>query len=222
MSFSVCTPSLHRRMPRVALLIETTRSYTREMLAGVRRYVAEAGPWSTFIELRALDSSPPPWLKHWDGDGILTRTFTTEMNRAVAATRLPAVELRSTNLPHHRPFVGMDNRLIGQAVAEHFLNRGYRHFAVHGLSSETFFLERTGNFVARLKAEGFPCAELPITESDRPRGLGKDPGAIDRPTPGLAQTGGNFFGERPARRASPRCLPAGRARGPGGNRRGRL
>lgn len=169
MSFSVSTPSHHRRMPRVALLIETTRSYTREMLAGVRRYVAEAGPWSTFIELRALDSSPPPWLKHWDGDGILTRTFTTEMNRAVAATRLPAVELRSTNLPHHRPFVGMDNRLIGQAVAEHFLNRGYRHFAVHGLSSETFFLERTGNFVARLKAEGFPCAELPITESDRPR-----------------------------------------------------
>lgn len=158
-----------RQIPRVALLIETTRTYTREMLAGVRRFVAESGPWSTFIELRALDSSPPPWLKHWDGDGILTRTFTPEMNRAVTATGLPAVELRSTSLPHDRPFVGVDNDLIGQAVAEHFLNRGYRHFAVYGLTSETFFVQRVTNFVRRLERDGFSCARLPGNESDRPR-----------------------------------------------------
>ena len=47
-----------KRIPRVALLIETTRSYTRGMLAGVRRYVAENGPWSTFVELRVV--TPPP------------------------------------------------------------------------------------------------------------------------------------------------------------------
>lgn len=51
------------RIPRVAVLIETTRTYTRELLAGVRRYVAEHGPWSTFLELRALDSCAPGWLK---------------------------------------------------------------------------------------------------------------------------------------------------------------
>ena len=33
----------HRRAPRVALLIETTRSYTRELLSGVRSYVAAHG-----------------------------------------------------------------------------------------------------------------------------------------------------------------------------------
>jgi len=157
-----------KRIPRVALLIETTRTYTREMLAGVRRYLAEFGPWSTFIELRALDSSPPPWLKNWDGDGILTRTFTAEMNKAVAATGLPAVELRSTSLPHERPFVGMDNRLIGQAVAEHFLNRGYRQFATYGLSNERFFEQRIRNFVKRVEREGFACSELPTSESDQP------------------------------------------------------
>ena len=82
-----------RRAPRVALLIETTRSYTRELLAGVRSYVAAHGPWSTYLELRALDSSPPTWLKDWDGDGILTRTFSAETSKLVAATGLPAVEL---------------------------------------------------------------------------------------------------------------------------------
>lgn len=157
-----------KRIPRVALLIETTRTYTREMLVGVRRYVAEHGPWSTFIELRALDSAPPPWLKSWEGDGILTRTVTPEMNRAVAATGLPAVELRSTNLPHRRPFVGMDNGLIGQTVAEHFLNRGWRHFAVHGLTSEVFFVERVQQFIARVERAGHVCVELPASASDQP------------------------------------------------------
>lgn len=162
-------PIRSERIPRVALLIETTRTYTRELLAGVRRYVAEHGPWSTFIELRALESSPPPWLKHWDGDGILTRTFTPEMNRAVAATGLPAVEIRSTSLPHDRPFVGVDNGLIGQAVAEHFLNRGYRHFAVYGLRTESFFIERIQKFVTRVEASGHPCTELAGSAADHPK-----------------------------------------------------
>ncbi|NBS05714.1 MAG: xylose operon transcription regulator XylR, partial [Verrucomicrobia bacterium] len=83
----------HRRTPRVALLVETTRTYSRELLAGVRSYVAAHGPWSTFLELRALDSSPPTWLKDWDGDGILTRTFSPETAELIAATGLPAVEL---------------------------------------------------------------------------------------------------------------------------------
>jgi LacI family transcriptional regulator len=79
-----------RRVPRVALLIETTRTYAREILGGVRRYIAAHGPWSTFIELRSLDSAPRPWLSKWDGDGIITRTFTREMSDLVDATGLPA------------------------------------------------------------------------------------------------------------------------------------
>jgi LacI family transcriptional regulator len=157
------------RLPRVALLIETTRTYTRELIAGIRRYTAEHGPWSTFIELRALDSSPPPWLKNWDGDGILTRTFTEEMNRAVTATGLPAVEIRSTTLPHERPFVGVDNGLIGQTVADHFLNRGYRHFAVYGLRTESFFVERIQKFVKRVESEGHTCVELSGQAASHPK-----------------------------------------------------
>ncbi len=181
-----------QRIPRVALLIETTRTYTREMLAGVRRYLAESGPWSTFIELRALDSSPPPWLKHWDGDGILTRTFTAEMNQAVTATGLPAVELRSTSLPHGRPFVGMNNGLIGQAVAEHFLNRGYRQFATYGLNNERFFEQRMRNFVGRVEGAGFRCTELPVSDSDRPQDWEQTQGQLIAELSALAKPVGVF------------------------------
>jgi LacI family transcriptional regulator len=186
-----------RRIPRVALLIETTRTYTREILGGVRRYVAEHGPWSAFVELRALESGPPPWLRGWDGDGILTRTFTAEMNRAVADTGLPAVELRSTSLPHDRPFVGTDNRLIGQAVAEHFLRRGYRHFATYGLTSETFFVQRVDNFRERVRREGATCDALPLTDADQPLDWEESQAELIRVLRGLPKPVGVFAANDP-------------------------
>ncbi len=155
-----------RRIPRVALLIETTRTYTRELLGGIRRYIAEHGPWSTFIELRALDSSPPPWLKSWDGDGIISRTFTQETADLIAESGIPAVEIRSSRLCRQLPFVGMDNRLIGRTVAAHFYNRGYRNFAVYSLSTETFFEQRVQNFVSTVHEAGLGCAVLPEEEAE--------------------------------------------------------
>ncbi|MFA6547084.1 MAG: DNA-binding transcriptional regulator [Limisphaerales bacterium] len=159
-------PVRPKRIPRVALLVETTRTYTRELLAGVRRYLAGKGPWSTFLELRALDSSPPAWLRRWDGDGILTRTFTQETADLIAASGLPAVELRSTHLNTSLPFVGMDNHLVGRMVAEHFFERGYRQFGAYSLHTERFFEERVRNFVSTVDALGCACSLLPETTSD--------------------------------------------------------
>lgn len=147
---------------RVAILIETTRSYTRELLAGVRRYIHRHGPWSTFIELRALESTVPPWLENWQGDGILARTHSSEMADAIAANGLPTVELRSSNFNQNCPFVGMDNAKIGQLVADHFLNRGYRRFAAYTLDTESFFRERVQKFASYLQeSAGVECALLP-------------------------------------------------------------
>ena len=55
-------------MRRVALLIETSRTYGRDLLRGVKRYAQEHGPWSLFVEVRDLETRPPVWLRNWDGD----------------------------------------------------------------------------------------------------------------------------------------------------------
>lgn len=158
-----------KRIPRVALLIETARSYTRDMLAGVRRYLAEHGPWSIFIELRASDSAPPVWLAQWDGDGLICRTFNERTARAVKACGLPVVETRSSHLCPEFPFVGMDNSLIGRTVAQHFLSRGYRNFAVYSLNTERFFAQRVQNFVAAVGEAGADCPVLPGAEPESVR-----------------------------------------------------
>lgn len=161
-------PPPQSNVKRVAILVETTRSYTRDLLAGVNRYLEGAGRWSTFIELRALESSFPLWLGKWDGDGILTRTHSQEMADAIALTGVPTVELRSTNYHQGFPFVGMDNALIAEMVADHFLNRGYRRFAAYTLDTESFFRERVSNFVSRIEATGSPCELLPSQGESTP------------------------------------------------------
>ena len=45
-------------MRRVALLIETSRTYGRDLLRGVKRYTQEHGPWSLFVEVRDLETRP--------------------------------------------------------------------------------------------------------------------------------------------------------------------
>jgi len=145
------------KTPHVALLIETSRSYGRALLRGVRQYISERGPWSVYMELRALESKTPPWLKRWRGDGILTRTASQAMADAVRATGVPAVELRATKLEHDFPFVGVDNRALGRMVAEHLVERGFRHFGVYEIDIEDYFEERRENFVGTLRQSGFGC-----------------------------------------------------------------
>jgi LacI family transcriptional regulator len=145
------------KIPHVALLIETSRTYTRKLLRGVKRYMSEHGPWSVFMELRALDSRVPPWLRNWHGDGILSRSYGQEMVDAISATGVPAVELRASKLRHRMPFVGVDNHALGQLVAEHLLERGFRNFGCYEIDIESFFEERRDNFVQTLAVRGFKC-----------------------------------------------------------------
>ncbi|WP_428304311.1 XylR family transcriptional regulator [Lacipirellula sp.] len=146
-----------KKTPHVALLIETARSYGRGLLRGVRRYISEQGPWSVYMELRALDSQPPEWIEHWKGDGILVRTGNQAIVDAVVAANLPVVELRTSRLMPGYPFAGVDNRAVGKMVAEHFAAQGFRRFAVYGIDTEDFFEERCRNFVEAVAEMGFHC-----------------------------------------------------------------
>ena len=142
-------------IPHVAILIETSRSYGRGLLRGVRRYISMHGPWSVFVELRALESNSPPWLKNWRGDGILTRTGSQRMADTIRKVNVPTVELRATRLRHDFPFIGVDNDALGRMVADHLLERGFRHFALYDLGTEVYFEQRRESFISAIEQAGF-------------------------------------------------------------------
>jgi LacI family transcriptional regulator len=148
---------------QVAVLVDTSRSYGRDIVRGIRRYVAERGPWSLYLESRDLRSSFPGWLRQWPGDGILARTADPRLLEQLIATRLPVVELRTTVLTHPFPFVGMDNQMVGMRVADHFINRGFRRFACCVDPAERFYQHRCECFMESLRRRGLDCA---VFESD--------------------------------------------------------
>ena len=64
------------KRPHVALIVETSIHYGRQILAGVTRYLRSHQPWSVFLEQRELWTAPPDWLRRWRGDGVICRKTT--------------------------------------------------------------------------------------------------------------------------------------------------
>jgi len=122
-----------RRTRHVALLIETSREYGRSLLRGVIRYQRAHEPWALSFQPRGLRELPAEWLRRWHGDGILVRADDRRMADAVAASSVPAVELRFALPDLDLPCVGIDNRATVNLAVNHLLERGFRHLAFCGL-----------------------------------------------------------------------------------------
>jgi LacI family transcriptional regulator len=158
-----------RRIPRILLMVETSRTYGREVVEGITRYALENGPWSIQFEERGLESSPPLWLKEWRGDGIISRTATPKLADLLQATNLPLVEL----LGHPQfgmPDIRTDIHSGGQMILEHFFNCGLRHFA-HFSYEETWWIKAQREaFCRKVEEKGYSCHvyEAPASEFSVP------------------------------------------------------
>lgn len=118
---------------RVALLIETSREYGRGLLRGIVQYAREHGPWSIYFETRGLYDAPPSWLSSWEGDGIIARLATTELQEAVIAAKVPVIDVRIGGFGDQFQGVGIDNRAMVDLAFDHLWQQGYRNFAFCGL-----------------------------------------------------------------------------------------
>jgi LacI family transcriptional regulator len=123
---------MQESMRHVALLIETSGSYGRGLLAGIAKYNREHGGWSTYFRPHGLGDRPPEWLKRWSGDGMLVRIDTKEMADLAAQSKAAVVNLRGTlpGLPF--PFIAVDNEQVAKLAYQHLLERGFKNFAFCG------------------------------------------------------------------------------------------
>ena len=147
-------------MRRVALLVETSKSYGRDLLTGINQYARENTHWSLRFEPRDLFSPPPPWLRTWDGHGIICRLSSPAIARPVLATRLPVVNLSSA-LPNLRmPRIEVDNQALVDMSFDHLYERGLRRFAFLGDDVDfPSWSHQIGHlFAKRTRREDYPCS----------------------------------------------------------------
>ncbi len=135
--------------PHVALIIETSSIYGRNILRGIVRYMRTHDEWSIFLEQRDIISKPPTWIFDWKGDGIISRTTTPELAECAKKSRIPFIELTDRGADFGFPMIHSDDESIGRLAAEHFLERGYQNFAFCGFKGEVWS-ERRGKTFGRM------------------------------------------------------------------------
>ena len=148
-----------QKIPKVILLIESSRRCGRQLLRGVARYSRSHGPWMFYRRPPSyMDASTSriafSRLKEWGANGIITRD--SEKIDEIIAMGLPTIVARATK----EPIPGLSNIVSDSATtakmaAEHLLERGFKHFAYCGFDDMPWSRERGKSFGKRIAEAGF-------------------------------------------------------------------
>lgn len=131
--------------------------YDYRLHRGIEKYAQEHG-WhltANFAREKII-----PW--GWEGDGILAWLGAgDDLAEFVMSARKPTVDF-SFRRPHLRfPRVLEDHSHAAELVAEHFLSRGFKHFAFYSDADNWSYAERGHAFVRAIKRAGYECDWLP-------------------------------------------------------------
>ncbi len=149
-----------REIPKVALLVETSRGFGRDLLCGISRYAQLHGPWNFHIKAGDFEQALPR-MKQWGGTGIIARIPNERVAKAILEVKLPTIAL---GLSDQQMRVGSPlcefSELSSDAVevatlaANHLLERRFRHFAYVGVEGRAWSERREREFVAQLQKAG--------------------------------------------------------------------
>ncbi len=139
---------------KVLLALSIAKHY---FIRGIVRYAREHD-WHLVTDMLYTGRVPLGWC----GDGILTILgYRKELVDFVCSAGVPAVAITQINDQVPLPRVEGDNLRIGELAAEHFLERGYRHFAWAPFLNDVMDAERYQGLARTLAKQGYDCHVLP-------------------------------------------------------------
>jgi len=140
------------RIPKVVLLVESSRASGRAVLRGVANYARYHGPWSFFWEPAGLEKAGP-MLKTLGADGVVLR----DVDNLSRARRfgIPAVVVGYSReeIPGLINVV-TDSVRIGRMAAEHLQQCGFKRFAICSYDKTPWAEQRARSFAETIKAAG--------------------------------------------------------------------
>lgn len=154
------TKKLQKRedaVSRVAVLVDTSTTWGREVIAGVHEYSRGCRGWQLFVEPRGVDQRR--WLPTgWRGDGVIARVGTPDLAKSLRALRVPVVNVSGIVLPSIAfPRVVSDQIAAAELAAQHLISRGFKHFAYFSLLGLDYVTEHRLAFDAALRVAGHDC-----------------------------------------------------------------
>ena len=153
-------------IPKVILVVETSRAFGRRLLLGITKYARLHGPWAFYREPSGLQSNYPK-LKDWHADGII-------MRNAKASKPLLELNIPTILVPHINefypdcPVVKTDGESISKVAVDHLINIGLKNFAYCGFDDFPWSSERQMYFEKYLTDKNFD-----VSIFIRPKSLSK-------------------------------------------------
>jgi LacI family transcriptional regulator len=156
-------------IPKVLLIIESSREYGRQFLRGIAHYSQLNGLWifeqqipfylqSSRQEKLSIKSIPKV-------DGIIMREQPGVED--LINSGIPIVFASYLAGDSQVPIAATDDLQIGETAADHFLSRGFQHFAFVGYDSMFWSNNRRDAFAQLLENKGFTCR--PFVQDRCPR-----------------------------------------------------
>jgi LacI family transcriptional regulator len=140
-----------RKIPLIALLLETSREFGRGVIRGVNNYAKAHGPWNFYINPGDIDPVLPS-SKLWHFDAIIGRISTQRTLTEALKHKVPIVFLGYG--PYRGPiYVRSDSAVVCELAFKYLRERGFSRFAFAGLNTD-WGRERSANFGAYATAAG--------------------------------------------------------------------
>ncbi len=155
------------RIPKVILLIESSRAYGRGLLRGIAKYARLHGPWMFYSEpeytqfsglgtYRFSRGEPiMPSLEDWEADGIIARIANLEKSRSILPKKVPIVAIPTKNKIVGLPHLVSNETKVSEMVAEHLLERGFTNFGFCGFDDAYWSQIRSQRFCETIAQAGY-------------------------------------------------------------------
>ena len=151
------------KLKNVAVLVNLSRPYDREIIRGISRYVHFGAPWRLYMEEEPADKIPS--FTAWSGEGLIV-----DLDDARIVKAIPQFTGKIVGIGCLAPdilwklgisTVKTDDQMIAEWAAEHLVERGLEHFAYCGVRPrglDQWDAVRRDSFRRRIAKHGYQCS----------------------------------------------------------------
>ncbi|HEV7301507.1 MAG TPA: DNA-binding transcriptional regulator [Tepidisphaeraceae bacterium] len=141
--------------PRIAVLMETSRSFGRGVIRGLVKYTRLHDPWLFYIKHGDISPSLPPE-DVWTGHGVIGRVSSRHMADEIARRKLHLVCMGGPATVQPR-LVGTGSLSVCRTAFDHLRERGFTRFACAGGHGQ-WNTDRIADFGELAAQANAPCA----------------------------------------------------------------
>ncbi|MEM7682340.1 MAG: substrate-binding domain-containing protein [Planctomycetota bacterium] len=145
---------------RIAALVRRDTPVAEALLRGVYDYASKLRPWT--VRLEAPDPARADLVAGWSPDGVLAQIDSPALDQAYRKLPCPVVNVGNRFAAPRWHEARFDDRAVGRLAAEHFLERGYKHFGFVGVTRRERGRLRLEGFERELARHGHACRALRI------------------------------------------------------------